>query len=260
MRNYENMPQSMKIYRYPQGPKEEEILEKIVEQKIDLTKTKLLKSQGSNVDSLEINNIDQNDYGVIGHARLWKQHKDSKYTDTRHLAAHDYFFTISKTKKLLLVAGGGNSERNFVVASLSVLIHEIQNGYFLTLNIPKEKILKLQNKLADLHTKNRIGVIDFDTENTEYKNRAGTGITAIEGQCARKDKEYDKFLENSDNLYPTVHMMKCPGLIDDVSSNEQSLMIKKKGEFLFYDNISQEGWNEFFFDICQPIIGKTVMN
>ena len=255
-----HMPQSIKIYRYPQGPKEDKILGKIVEQKINLIKTKLTKSQGNNLDSLEINNIDQNDYGITGHARLWKLHKDSKYTQTKHLEAHDYFFTISKTKKTLLIAGGGNSERNFVVSSLSVLIHEAEKGYFLSLNIPKEKILKLQDKLADLHSKNRVGIIDFDTENSEYKNRAGTDIKAVEGECARKDKEYEKFLENSDNLYPTVYMIKCPGLIEDEASNEQNLMIKKNGEFLFYTNTSQEGWNEFFFDVCQPTLGKMIMN
>jgi len=254
-----NMPQSMKIYRYPHGLEESEILEKINQtQKIDLARTKIIRRQGANLDSLEIK-ANENGYGVYGTARLWIKRKDNKFSEHTHLEAADISFIMSRSKKILLIYG--SSQRDIIVRMISALIHDTQEeGYFLPFNIPKEKMIKLQKKLLGAHTKNCVEDPRFDTTTSRYKDRSRQGFERSPTACATEDREYEKILEKADNTYPIIRLIQCRGLLDDESIDFKPLEINMRGEFRFYQNISSESWNDFFFNVCQPILGVTVMN
>ncbi len=252
------MPQSIKIYRYPYGVEESEILEKINNnQKIDLMRTKIIRRQGVNLESLELK-AEENGYGDSGTARLWMRCKDNKFSETTHLEPSDISFTISKTKKILLVHG--SSKRDIITRMISALIHDSQEGYFLPFDIPKEKIIKLQNKLLGFHNKNCVEDPRFDTTTNRYKNRTRQGFERSPTECATEDTEYNKILEKADNTYPIIRIIQCRGLLDDESADYKPLEINERGEFRFYLNISSESWDDFFFNVCQPILGITIMN
>jgi len=252
------MVQSIKIYKYPHGIDESEILEKInSKNEIDLIRTKIIRRQGVNLESLEIK-ADENGFGVSGTARLWIRCKDNKFSDKTHLEPSDISFTIAKTKKILLVHG--SSKRDIIVRMISAIIHDSQEGYFLPFDIPKEKIIKLQNKLLGLHRKNCVEDPRFDTTSNRYKNRSRQGFERSPTECATEDTEYKKILEKADNTYPIIRLIQCRGLLDDEAIDFKPLEINERGEFRFYQNIPSESWDDFFFNVCQPILGVTIMN
>lgn len=249
------MPKSIQVFRYKLCPSKAEVRATIGTKKIISRKVRDKRTKDEKISlKTTFSKIYETDDGIGGRISYEIQQKTQHSKDEYQIWEPEIFFFIIPELQIIILHGA-KTIRDRVLEIIESLLSKDSDSIIEVINISKDKMDKLTDKIRIENIRNRIAwhknKSDRINDNEGIEDHA---YKMHKGKCATDIKKFGDEKKVASSYDCKIGLVKCSGIIDEEVKDEIMLKITSKAELGFSNELEPKHWNRFILERFKVVL------